>query len=223
MRSTITSRAPSSTSPMAFTAPASSSRIPTRIARAVAAPLSRSEPIYRLIVFDLDGTLVDSFGDLAAAVKRVKAIYKNYLSTNALHWYFGKERLELCGKHVLGPGAQIELMPFSEHIALPPWCRHMGTTKLLVSSDGHGFALDVGGEQQLQMLRKALADGLIRKIEGIWVTHLHNDHTARVPAAAREFGCPVYAVAEVADGLKQPGAWFLPGGGAACGTACEPG
>ncbi|MDG2307301.1 MAG: phosphoglycolate phosphatase [Candidatus Binatia bacterium] len=53
---------------MAFTAPASSSRIPTRIARAVAAPLSRSEPIYRLIVFDLDGTLVDSFGDLAAAV-----------------------------------------------------------------------------------------------------------------------------------------------------------
>ena len=102
-------------------------------------------------------------------------------------------------------------MPFSEHIALPPWCRHMGTTKLLVSSDGHGFALDVGGEQQLQMLRMALADGLIRKIEGIWVTHLHNDHTARVPAAAREFGCPVYAVAEVADGLRRPGAWFLPG------------
>ena len=31
------------------------------------------------------------------------------------------------------------------------------------------------------------------------------------PAAAREFGCPAYAVAEVADGLRQPGAWFLPG------------
>ena len=150
-------------------------------------------------------------GDLTAAVKRVQAIYRNYLSTNALHWYFGKERLELCGKRVLGPGAQVGLMPFCEHVNLPPWCRHMGTTKLLVSKDGHGFALDVGGEHQLQMLRKALADGLIRKIEGIWVTHLHNDHTARVPAAAREFGCPVYAVAEVADGLRQPGAWFLPG------------
>ena len=150
-------------------------------------------------------------GDLTAAVKRVQAIYKNYLSTNALHWYFGKERLELCGKRVLGPGAQVGLMPFCEHVDLPPWCRHMGTTKFLVSKDGHGFALDVGGEHQLQMLRKALADGLIRKIEGIWVTHLHNDHTARVPAAAREFGCPVYAVAEVADGLRQPGAWFLPG------------
>lgn len=149
--------------------------------------------------------------DIATAIARVRAIYKNYLSTNALHWYFGKERLSIAGKRVLGPNAQIELMPFSEHVALPDWCKHMGTTKLLVSKDGHGFVLDVGGNQPLEMLRQALADGLIKKIEGIWVTHLHNDHTNRVPAAAREFGCPVYAVAEVADGLKNPGAWFLPG------------
>ncbi|MEQ1843212.1 MAG: MBL fold metallo-hydrolase, partial [Verrucomicrobiales bacterium] len=36
-------------------------------------------------------------------------------------------------------------------------------------------------------------------------------HTATVGEAAREFGCPVYAVAEVADALVNPGAWFLPG------------
>jgi glyoxylase-like metal-dependent hydrolase (beta-lactamase superfamily II) len=141
----------------------------------------------------------------------VRAIYKNYLSTNALHWYFQEERMRICGERVLGAGAAIELMPFSEHVELPAWCRHMGTTKLLVSKDGHGFALDVGGRQPFDMLRQALADGLIKKIEGIWVTHVHNDHTQEVPAAAREFGCPVYAVAEVADPLENPGAWFLPG------------
>ncbi|NIP96187.1 MAG: MBL fold metallo-hydrolase [Akkermansiaceae bacterium] len=102
-------------------------------------------------------------------------------------------------------------MSYSEHVPLPEWCRHIGTTKLLVSEDGSGFALDVGGKAQFDALRRALTDGLIKRLEGIWVTHLHNDHTREVPPAAREFDCPVYAVAEVADGLKNPGAWFLPG------------
>lgn len=149
--------------------------------------------------------------DITTAIKRARAIYKNYLSTNALHWYFKAERMTKCGKRVLGQDAEVELMPYSEHIPLPNWCKHMGTTKLLVSKDGHGFALDVGGAGPYKMLRQALADGLIKKVEGIWVTHLHNDHTREVPAAAREFNCPVYAVKEVADGLTNPGAWFLPG------------
>ena len=153
----------------------------------------------------------DPSGDIATAIARARSIYGNYLSTNALHWYFGKERLTTAGRRVLGADAQVELMPFAEHVALPPWCQHMGTTKLLVSRDGHGFVLDTGGDGPHEMLRQALRDGLIKKIEGIWVTHLHNDHTRNVPAAAAEFGCPVYAVAEVADGLRNPGSWFLPG------------
>lgn len=155
--------------------------------------------------------ITDPDGDITRAIKTARAIYKNYLSTNALNWYFKAERMTKCGKRVLGADAEVELMPYSEHVPLPEWCKHMGTTKLLVSKDGHGFALDVGGAGPYKMLRQALADGLIKKVEGIWVTHLHNDHTREVPAAAREFNCPVYAVKEVADGLLKPSAWFLPG------------
>lgn len=155
--------------------------------------------------------IVDPTGDINKAVTRARAVYRNYLSTNALHWYFGKDRLTTAGRRVLGTDAEVELMPFAEHIDLPSWCRHMGTTKLLLSRDGYGFVLDVGGNGPHRMLREALRDGLLKKIEGIWVTHLHNDHTQNVGAAAREFGCPVYAVPEVADGLRNPGSWFLPG------------
>ena len=164
------------------------------------------------VVIPARGPLIeDPSADISKALARSRRIYSNYLSTSALHWYFGKERLTAAGRRVLGTEAPVELMPFAEHVELPPWCRHMGTTKLLVSRDGHGFVLDVGGNGPHEMLRQALRDGLVKKIEGIWVTHLHNDHTKNVPAAAREFGCPVYAVAEVADGLRNPGAWFLPG------------
>lgn len=164
-----------------------------------------------LVVPSRGPVITDPAGDIARAIARVRKIYKNYLSTNALHWYFKEERMRICGERVLGEGAEVELMPYSEHVDLPGWCRHMGTTKLLVSEDGFGFVLDVGGAKQFEMLKQAVADGLIKKIEGIWVTHTHNDHTQSVRDAAAEFDCPVYAVAEVADVLENPGAWFLPG------------
>ena len=149
--------------------------------------------------------------DINSLIDRVRKIYFNYLSTNALNWYFKEERLTAAGRLVLGEGAEVELMDYSEHIDLPDWCKHLGTTKLLLADDGSGFALDCGGKGPLEELRKALASGIMTRVDGIFVTHTHNDHTAAVAEAAREFGCPVYAVAEVADALLHPGAWFLPG------------
>ena len=155
--------------------------------------------------------ILDPQADIKKAIDRVQAVYRNYQSTNALNWYFKEDRLKICAEKVLGEGATFELMPYSEHIDLPEWCKHIGTTKLLVSDDGHGFALDVGSPKMMETLKQALADGLVKSIEGIFATHAHNDHTAAVAAAAKEFNCPVYTVKEVADVLENPGSWFLPG------------
>lgn len=155
--------------------------------------------------------IVDPQLDIKTAIDRVQAIYRNYQSTNAVSWYFKEAKLKICLEKVLGEGATYELMPYAQHIDLPEWCKHIGTTKLLVSDDGHGFALDVGSPKMMETLKKALEDGLIKSIEGIFATHAHNDHTAYVAAAAKEFGCPVYTVEEVADVLQNPGSWFLPG------------
>ena len=148
---------------------------------------------------------------LTQAANQARKIYRNYLSTNALHWYFGEERMGTCATRVLGEDHGVKGMPFAKHIDLPDWCQHIGTTKLFVSKDGSGFALDVGGAKAHESLRKALNDGLIKSLDGIFVTHTHNDHSAAVGEAAREFGCPVYALPEVADVLENPGHWFLPG------------
>jgi glyoxylase-like metal-dependent hydrolase (beta-lactamase superfamily II) len=149
--------------------------------------------------------------DLASAAKDAREIYGNYLSTSALHWYFGEDRMKVCGDRILGPDHGVKGMPFAEHIDLPPWCRHLGTTKLLVSDSGKGFVLDVGGKTSLESLRQIRKDQLIQGIDGFFATHVHNDHTAAVAEASVEFGAPVYAVEEVADVLEHPGNWFLPG------------
>lgn len=149
--------------------------------------------------------------DIDAAISKAKKIYRNYLDTNALHWYFGEERMGTCAELVLGESAATAPMPFAEHIDLPDWCRHIGTTKLLVSASGNAFALDVGGRRSLDTLVEFEEQGLIRELDGIFATHTHNDHTAAIADASVHFGCPVLAVEQVAEVLSDPGAWFLPG------------
>ena len=39
-------------------------------------------------------------------IRRVQAIYHNYLSTNALNWYFKEQRMTTCGRRVLGAAAE---------------------------------------------------------------------------------------------------------------------
>ncbi|MCP5541175.1 MAG: MBL fold metallo-hydrolase [Akkermansiaceae bacterium] len=164
-----------------------------------------------LIVPSRGPVIGDPAGDIDRAIARAQAIYANYISTNALHWYFGEERMRTALEKVLGAGATMESPPFCEHVDLPDWCRHIATTKLLISESGAAFSLDVGGQKQFDTLKQALADGLVKKIEGIWVTHLHNDHSQAVRDAQDAFDCPVYGVKEVADGLARPGDFFTPG------------
>lgn len=151
----------------------------------------------------------DPLPTIERAMERARAIYRNYISTNALHWYFGEERMGEAANLVLGE--QVEGMPLAEHVDLPEWCHHIGTTKLLISESGRGFILDVGGNRQLESLFKYLDTDLVKGYDGIFVTHTHNDHSAFVIDAQREFGCPVYSVAEVSEVMARPGDWFLPG------------
>jgi glyoxylase-like metal-dependent hydrolase (beta-lactamase superfamily II) len=52
--------------------------------------------------------------------------------------------------------------------------------------------------------------GEIGKIEGLWITHYHDDHTNAVNLAKRRFGMPVYAQQGLVDVLEHPRAYELP-------------
>ncbi|MBL68062.1 MAG: hypothetical protein CMO74_09475 [Verrucomicrobiales bacterium] len=144
-------------------------------------------------------------------VARVQALYKNYLSTNALHWYFKEERMKICGERVLGKGAKIDLMPYCLHVEKPDWILQFSTSRIIVADNGHGFLLDCGGQRQLDFVKDVVKKGLVKKIDGIFVTHTHDDHSQMVKAAAEFFKCPVYATEEYEDILEQPGNYLMPG------------
>ena len=144
-------------------------------------------------------------------INRVQALYRNYLSTNALNWYFKEERMRICGERVLGKGAKIELMPYCLHVDTPEWILQFSTSRIIMADNGHGFLLDCGGQRQFDYVKDLVAKGLVKQIDGIFVTHTHDDHSQMVKAAAAEFKCPVYATTEYEDVLENPGHYFMPG------------
>ncbi len=143
-------------------------------------------------------------------IGRVQALYRNYLSTNALHWYFKEERMRQCGERVLGKGAPVELMPYSLHEKAPDWVFENATSRMLISDEGNGFLLDCGYQRVIDAVQKMIDSGLVKKVEGIFVTHYHDDHTDMVQAAAERFQCPVYATQEYVDILQNPAAFHMP-------------
>ena len=141
---------------------------------------------------------------------RVKSLYRNYLSTNALNWYFKEDRMRASGERILGKGADISLMPYSTHLETPEWILSQSTSRLIVSDDGFGFLLDCGYQRIIDAVHDWIDQGLVRGIEGIFVTHFHDDHADMVQKAAQVFDCPIYALNEYKDVLEHPAAYHLP-------------
>jgi glyoxylase-like metal-dependent hydrolase (beta-lactamase superfamily II) len=144
-------------------------------------------------------------------IKNLRDLYENYLSICALRWYWGDDYILACVKRVLGK-EQIDWMPMAESVQpeKPAWLLSKGTTRLLVSKTGNAFMLDCGGQSAIDFVTDLQKTGVIQKVEGIFVTHYHYDHTDGVEMAARQFQCPVYCSPILEDILRYPERYRMP-------------
>lgn len=151
-----------------------------------------------------------SDGPLAGLESRVISLYENYLSSSALHWYFGDRFLNGSFER-LSTGQSVPPGPnFTRFEDRPAWVLSKGTTRIIQSRSGKGFMLDCGNQGVIRYVDQMYSDGSLSGIDGIFVTHYHDDHTDSVDEASKHFDCDVYAIREYADLLKHPSAYRLP-------------
>ncbi len=144
-------------------------------------------------------------------IQRLHAAYANYLSINAGHWYF-KERYEVLAKRVLGMAFRVDWMPYAQVIEkVPPnWIIPINNSRLLLSQDKSGFLIDCGSDAIISEVAKLKEEGRLSRLDGVFITHYHDDHTDKVSELVKKFGCPVYASQQSADILAHPAAYRLP-------------
>ena len=144
-------------------------------------------------------------------IQRLQAAYENYLSINAGHWYF-KDRYEILASRALGPQGRVDWMPYAAVVKKSPpgWLIPIRNSRLLVSEDGSGFLIDCGSDAIIGEIVRLIEAGKLSGVDGLYITHYHDDHTDKVGELVREFDCPVYSCRELADILERPNAYRLP-------------
>ena len=139
---------------------------------------------------------------IAALAKRLDACYDRYVAISALRYYFPQLFREYAGRK--------GHMPIRKGKAVPKCLRHFGTSWVLVAKDQAALVMDCGGPHVVKALQKLIAKGEIRAVEGLWITHYHDDHVDAVPHFQKAFDCPCITDAAVAGVITDPMAWRLP-------------
>ncbi len=155
------------------------------------------------------GWIVPSHGPVieypAAAAAELKASLRaamdNYLRTAAWRIYF---------RGIFPDDRSPMLRPLPE-VKYPRWIRNIAsTTKAIVADDGSAFLSDCGFEVATREIDRLIASGEIRRVDGIWITHYHDDHTQMVNAAKRKYGAKVHVERHMVDILENPAAYAMP-------------
>jgi glyoxylase-like metal-dependent hydrolase (beta-lactamase superfamily II) len=144
-------------------------------------------------------------------IERLQATYENYLSISAGHWYF-KDRYDVLAAQALGRADGVHWMPYARTIEKQPpdWIVPIQNSRLVLSRDGSGFLIDCGSRAIIDEIRKLKGQGRLTSLDGLFITHYHDDHTDKVNELLHEYPCPVYVTGILEDVLKRPGAYRLP-------------
>ena len=143
--------------------------------------------------------------DPVSAVNQLKqnldALMENYLTTAAWRIYFD-------GIYPKDKPPMLQPLP---KVTYPSWIRDIAsTTKAIVAEDKSVFISDCGHPKAVEELARLQAAGEIGAVEGIWITHYHDDHTQLVNEAKRRFGAKVYVQRGMLDIIENPLAYQMP-------------
>jgi glyoxylase-like metal-dependent hydrolase (beta-lactamase superfamily II) len=137
-----------------------------------------------------------------ALVRRLEICHEKYAAISALRHYWPEVFAEYAGRD--------GHMPIRKAKPVPDCLRHFDTTWMILSETKAAFAMDCGSTRVIREIRQLIDRGEVRAVEGLWVTHYHDDHTDAIPEFCKTFGCPCITDRSVAAVIGDPLAWRLP-------------
>ena len=144
-------------------------------------------------------------------INRLQAAYTNYLSINAGRWYF-KERYDTLAQRALDRASEVPWIDWATTIqeTPPSWMIPIQNSRLLLSESGAGWLIDCGSQTIIDEIKKLRDAGRLTSLEGLFITHYHDDHTDKINELRAVFPCPVYVTPLMEDVLRHPQAYRLP-------------
>ena len=148
------------------------------------------------------GVVIDSPRQAVDALREnLEQCLENYCRISAGRWYF--------------PNAKPEWKVAQKEAArnvreLPPWVLEpYGTSRALLADDRSIFLLDCAGDCP-RVIQQKQEQGNITSVDGVWITHYHDDHVGAINTLRSQQGCPVIVHERMQDILRRPSAYLMP-------------
>ncbi|HYI96383.1 MAG TPA: MBL fold metallo-hydrolase [Bryobacteraceae bacterium] len=151
--------------------------------------------------------ITDPQASINRLIERLQIFLQSHFETDALRWYWGDENHRVRSGAVERP---MDILPMAEQSKLPADIVAIGNSRVILSRSGNAFVVDAGYRNLLPELRKLRDGGRLRTVEGIWITHYHDDHTDYISDVSKEFNSPVYFTQRMSEVMGKPGAFRLP-------------
>lgn len=154
------------------------------------------------VIVPSHGVVIDNPARAVAELKQnLRAAMDNYLRTAAWRIYF----------QGIFPAEQSPMIPPLAPVEYPKWIRHIASTsKAIIADDGSVFLSDCGDPAAITELERLIAAREIKSVDGIWITHYHDDHTEQVNVAKQKFGARVHVERHMVDIIENPRAYQMP-------------
>lgn len=151
--------------------------------------------------------ITDPATSIKRLILRLQTFLASHFEVDALRWYWGDENHQIRSRAV---ERAMDIMPMAEQAKLPNDIIAIGNSRLIVSRTGASFLVDAGYRNLLPEPQKLRSSRKIRSVDGIWITHYHDDHTDYINDVTAEFGSPVYFTERITEVLAKPAAFRLP-------------
>jgi glyoxylase-like metal-dependent hydrolase (beta-lactamase superfamily II) len=143
--------------------------------------------------------------------QNLRAAMANYLALAAWRIYFSGNFHDIPDQSVPPPDFEAPMLPALPLPKAPAWLHFATSTSwYLEAEDGRIFLLDCGFYPLLDTLAQLKKNETIKGIDGIWVTHYHDDHVQSINAVRRTYGAKFYVQKELRDVLENPLAYSMP-------------
>lgn len=141
--------------------------------------------------------------------ERLAAVMKNYFTVSAWRIYQHQGN-PIFKKDVNAPFNVPMLAPLPA-VKAPAWLhRSIETSSYIEAEDKSIFLFDCGFPPIVGELDRLVKTRAIAQVDGIWISHYHDDHLSSVNAVVRKYGARVYAQRELQDILENPLAYSMP-------------
>lgn len=156
------------------------------------------------------GVVIHNPGQAVSLLReRVNAVLENYFVTSAWRLYHVNHDPNF--KQPVEAPYDVPRLSSLPPVKLPPWLhRSVSTSSYIQAEDKTIFLFDCGFEPILHELPRLMSSGAISGVDGIWISHYHDDHLQSVDAVRRQYGAKIYVQKEMQDILEHPRAYSMP-------------